>query len=168
MKTYDEWMNIQNNLNIIEFFGLISTTIYAETATNKSTLTYIEAELGLLNCRQLKKMSNSKYMKVFRNRAEVYILFGGEAGTSVSRVSDQLLIDTSDPDNPTPDEKIAAAAKVREEYLEVLFINNSDASKYGRRVMDLKVIFVERREDEGGDPYPSTLAKALEMLEMWN
>ena len=33
--------------------------------------------------------------------------------------------------------------------------------------MDLKVRYIEGNENNVGDPYPSTLAKALEMLEIW-
>ena len=58
-------MGYQNDLSVIGLLELISTTMYSGTATNKATLTYIEAELGLLNCHQSKKMSNSKYMEGF-------------------------------------------------------------------------------------------------------
>ena len=33
--------------------------------------------------------------------------------------------------------------------------------------MDLKVRYIKGNENNVGDPYPSTLAKALEMLEIW-
>ena len=36
MKTYDEWMGIQNDLGIIELLQLVRTTMYSGTATNKS------------------------------------------------------------------------------------------------------------------------------------
>jgi len=55
MKMYDEWINIQNYLAVIDILGLIRTTMYSGTATNKSTLTYIEAEMGLLNCNNKKR-----------------------------------------------------------------------------------------------------------------
>ena len=167
MKTYDQWTQVQHDLGVIELLQLIRTTMYSGTATNNSTLTYIEAEVGLLTCKQTKQMSNSKYLETFRNRAEVYILFGGEPGTSISRVDSRLQVDAIDPDNPTDEERLLATAQVREEYLAVLFIKNSDASKYGKRIMDLKVRYVERNENEG-DPYPATLTKALEMLETWH
>lgn len=165
MRTYDEWENIQANLTIIALLELIRTAMYSGTATSKSTLTSIEAELGLLNCKQSKKMSNSKYLEVFRNRVEVFILLGGEPGTWTSRVNAVLATDDVDAQAPTDDEKTAAAEKAREEYLAVLFINNCDASKYGKRVLDLKVKYVE---GAGSDPYPTTLARALEMLETWD
>ena len=60
MKTYDEWIQVQNDLGIIQLLQLIRTTIYSRTATNKSTLTYIEAGVGLLTCKLTKQMSNSK------------------------------------------------------------------------------------------------------------
>ena len=65
MKTYDEWTNIQNHLLIINLLQLIRASMYSGTATTKSILTCIEAELCLLNCKQHKKMSNSKYLEVF-------------------------------------------------------------------------------------------------------
>ena len=142
--------------------------MYSGTATSKSTLTYIEAELGLLNCKQSKKMSNSKYMDVFRNRAEVYVLLGGEPGTYESRINAVLAADALDIDNVTEAERATAHAIAREEYLAVLFINNCDQSKFGKRVIDLKVRHVESNDDNSGGPYPSTLAKALEMLETWD
>ena len=168
MKTYDEWETIQSNLTVIELLELIRTAMYSGTATSKSTLTVIEAQLGLLNCKQTRKMTNSKYLEVFRNRVEVLVLLGGEPGTWASRVNAVLATDAADANNPQPAEVIAATAKAREEYLAVLFINNCDASKYGKRVMDLKVRYVESSVNNGGDPYPTTLAKALEMLETWD
>ncbi len=43
MRTYDDWENIQNTLNIIELLRLIRTTMNSGTATSKSTLNYIES-----------------------------------------------------------------------------------------------------------------------------
>ena len=105
--------------------------MYSGTAKNNSTLTYIEAEIGLLTCKQTKKMSNLKNLETFQNRAEVYILFGGQLGTSFSRVNAKLMSDAVDPDNPTVDETTLATAQMKEEYLAVLFIKNSDAYEYG-------------------------------------
>jgi len=62
----------------------------------------------------------------------VYILFGGKPGSSGSRVNAKFEADGVDPNNPTLEEKIQATAQVREEYLTVLFIKNSNASKYGK------------------------------------
>ena len=76
-----------------------------------------------------------------------------------------LAIDAIDVQVPTDDEKATAAVKAREEYLAVLFINNCDTSKYGKRMLDLKVKYIE---GTGSDPYPATLARALEMLETWD
>ena len=107
-------------------------------------------------------MSNSKYLEVFHNRVEVFILLGGEPGTWASRINVVLARDTIDAQVPTNNEKEAAAAKGREEYLAVLFINNYDASKYGKRVLNLKVKYIK---GTGSDPYPVTLGRALEMLD---
>ena len=110
-------------------------------------------------------MPNSKYLEVFRNQVEVFILLGGEPGTWASRISVVLVTDAIDAQAPTGDEKAAAAAKAREEYLVVLFISNCDASKCGKRVLNLRVKYIE---DAGSDPCPATLARALEMLETWD
>ena len=155
--------------------GTTSSTLVSEDATcGRAVWLQLEAmhegttnaTMLLLTCKQTKQMSDSKNLETFRNRAEVYILFDGETGTSFSRVNAKLAIDAVDPENPTLEERILATTKVREEHLAILFIKNSDASKYGKRIMDLKVRYIEKNEDEG-DPYPSTLAKALEMLETW-
>ena len=122
MRTYNEWNNIQTDLTIIPLLELIRTAMYSGTATSKSTVTCIEAEFGLLNCKQTKKMSNSKYLEVFRNRVEVFTLLGGEPGTWSSRVNAVLEKDAVDANNPTGAETTAATAKAREEYLYVLFI----------------------------------------------
>ena len=115
-----------------------------------------------LNCKQSKKMSNSKY---FRNQVEVFILLGDEPGTWTSCINAVLVIDAINVQAPTDDEKTDAAAKAREEYLAVLFISNYNVSKYGKRVLDLKVKCIE---GTSSDPYPITLARALEMLEIWD
>ena len=115
MKTYANWNTIQSDLDIINLLELIRTTMYSGTATNKSTLTYIEAELSLLNCKQKKKMTNSKYLETFWNRSEVYILFGGEPGTSPAQVNNKLATDAADPDDPTVPETTLAHAQVRDE-----------------------------------------------------
>ena len=110
-------------------------------------------------------MPNSKYLEVFRNQVEVFILLGGEPGTWASRISVVLVTDAIDAQAPTGDEKAAAAAKAREEYLVVLFISNCDASKCGKRVLNLRVKYIE---DAGSDPCPATLARALEILDTWD
>ena len=119
-----------------------------------------------MNFKQEKNISNSKYLEIFRNRAEVYVLFGGEPGTSRSRIEGQILANGIEIAAANPNQLATASAQVREEYLAVLYIKNSDPTRYGKRVNALKVTFVERSENDG-DPYPSTLAKALEMLETW-
>ena len=107
-------------------------------------------------------MSNSKYLEVFRNQVDVFILLGGEPGTWTSCINAVLATDAIGAQVPTDNEKAATAAKVREEYLVVLFINNCDALKYGKRVLDLKVKYIEGM---GSDLYPATLVRALEILE---
>ena len=94
----------------------------------------------------------------------MFILLGGEPGTWTARVDAVLASDAIDANTSADNERTAAITKAREEYLAVLFIHNCDPCKYGKRVSDLKVRFIE---GNGGDPYPTTLAKALEMLDTW-
>ena len=110
-------------------------------------------------------MPNSKYLEVFRNRVQIFILLGGEPGTWASRINAVLATDAIDAQAPTDDEKATAATKAREEYLVVLFISNWNVSKYRKRVLDLKVKYIE---GAGSDPYPATLARALEILDTWD
>ena len=166
MKTYTQWDSIQTDMDIIELLRLIRTTMYSGTAHNKSTLTYIDAEQGLVNYKQTKNVSNSRYLEIFRNRVEVYTLFGGEPGMNTARVRAQLEANGIDPARAGKNQVSKAKNEAKEEYLAVLFIKNSDASRYGKRVSSLKIKYVERNDNDG-DPYPSTLAKALEMLETW-
>ena len=49
VKTYNDLENIQPDLDLIELLRLIRTLIYSGTASKKTTLAYIEAELGLLD-----------------------------------------------------------------------------------------------------------------------
>jgi len=84
-------------MDIIELIRLIRTTMYSDTFHNKSTLKYTEAELGVVNYKQTRHVVNSRYLEVFRNRVEVYILFGGEPGTNTARVHAQLQTTGIDP-----------------------------------------------------------------------
>ena len=112
MRIYDEQTNIQNHLLIINLLQLIRTSMYSGTATTKSTLTCIEAELDLLNCKQHKKMSNSKYLEIFHNRSEVFILLGSELGTQTARVDAVLANDTVDANTPTDNGRTTATTKL--------------------------------------------------------
>ena len=59
MKTYDEWDNIQNHLDLIELLQLIRTAMHSGTATLKSASSYIEAKTALITFRQGKKTSKT-------------------------------------------------------------------------------------------------------------
>ena len=73
-----------------------------------------------------------------------------------------LASDAVDTNAPIDNKMTTAMTKAREKYLVVLFIHNCDPCKYGKRVSDLKVRFIE---GNGGNLYPTTLAKALEILD---
>ena len=81
MKTYDSWDSVQINLDIISLLKLIRTAMYSGTSSKKSTLTYIEAEGNMISFRQGAKISNSKYLEVFRNKVEIFEMVGGQPGT---------------------------------------------------------------------------------------
>ena len=163
MKTHATWNNVQSSLDLIELLKLIRTGMYSGTPSRKSTLTYIEAEINMISYRQANKLSNSKYLEIFRNKVEVFEMVGGEPGTCAERVITQLTLNGIAPDNPSNAEIATAKTQAREEYLSVLFIKNSDPNRYSKNVGALKIKHVEN----DGDPYPSNLPKALEMLETW-
>merc|ERR1719261_1105167 len=100
--------------------------MYTGRASSKTTMTFIQAENALYSFRQGRKMSNAKYLEVFKARVEVYRHLGGEPGTTSARVSSQLTVNGHDPDNATEEQRSIATKECREEYLANLFIRNSD------------------------------------------
>ena len=163
MKTYKEWNTVQSDLDLIELLKLIRRAMYSGTSSKSTTLTYLEAESNLVTYRQGNTLSNSKYLEIFRNKAEIFEMCGGEPGACHDRIKEKLIANKLDPDNATAEQLQAAKNNAQEEYLSVLFIKNCDPSRYAKNVGSLKIRHVEN----DSDPYPSTLTKALEMLETW-
>ena len=79
----------------------------------------------------------------------------------MDHVNTRITANGINPNYTREDEIDTAKTQAREEYLSVLFIKNCDPTRYSKNVGALKIRHVEN----DGDPYSSTLAKALEMLE---
>ena len=86
MKTYPAWSTIQGLLDVIGLLQLIRTSMYKGTATRQPTLSLIEAESEMINCRQHRRMSNMQYLETFCNHAKVYEHLGSEPRTSKARI----------------------------------------------------------------------------------
>ena len=130
MKTYPQWAGIQSRLNIIGLLELIQTSMYAGTASKKPTLSYLEAESALQNYKQGCRNSNNNYLKVFRNKVEVYVHLGGEPGTSAARINSQLCDNGVVPKHATDRQIANATTEAKEEYLAGLFIKNCDVIRF--------------------------------------
>lgn len=65
MRTYDIFNTIHQTLDLIGLLKLVRRAMYSGTATSKTTLTYLEAETGLLIYVQGRNTTNSRYLEIF-------------------------------------------------------------------------------------------------------
>ena len=54
-------------------------------------LSYLDAESEMITFHQGKRMTNIRYLEIFRNKVEVYKHMSGERGTCEARVNGQLI-----------------------------------------------------------------------------
>lgn len=161
--TYDEFDDIQERLDLIELLQLIRKAMYSGTTTNKTTLSYLKAETALLTYTQGRNTTNSRYIENFRNKVEIYKMFGGELGSCGARVDAVLEEEGITRNDATTEELTDAINQAQQEYLSGLLIKNCDPGRYTHNLAGLRL----RQVEGGADPYPRTLAKSLEMLDTW-
>ena len=149
------WTTINSTSDAIGLLELIRQSLYQRATRRKASHALVEAETALMKFRQTEKMTNSDYLEKVRELADMFEYLGGELGPSQARV-DALL---ADPDTATDEEKEAAKATAREEYLAVILLTKSDPKRYAALVND-----IENGHSRGRDDYPTTLAGAYDML----
>ena len=104
-------------------------------------------------------MTNSIYLEKYKGLIECYEHHGGQPGLQEIRVQAKLDTLAADPAAPTDVKTAQAREAAREEYLAVLLIRLSDPKRYSTLIVNS-----QNNHTRGTDEYPTTIAKAYDML----
>ena len=167
MEPHDDWHNINLTSDVIELLKLIQSCMSHKQTRKDPDHAVVDpdpdhavvvADLMLYRFTQNNLPDNAYYEK-FKDLVQTIESLGGEIGCQAERVYDHLKKTAADPNNPTADETEAARLSVKDRYLAILFLINSDRRRYGGLVRD-----IVNQHTRGVNGYPDSLSAAYDYL----
>ena len=140
--------------DVIALIKAIKASMHETTRAQKPVLSAIQAITKLFNYKQTDGVSLSQYIKGFKEHRDVLKTQLGD------HLFDFFCEQQSGWDALTEPQQKSEKDNMLDEVLGILFILNSDQRKYGSIKTDLAAAFTRER-----DEYPSSLTKAIDMLD---
>ncbi|GAX19421.1 hypothetical protein FisN_4Lu403 [Fistulifera solaris] len=159
LEAHTDWTRIHREGDVIELLKLIRSSMTLGQTRQYDYHSWVTVEGKLRECKQTKYMSNHEYYEKFKECVANAERLGTEVGYSERRVQQELDESAADGGNPTEEELSAAKKKVKESFLAVMFLVNSDQRRYGELLRN-----IENDYTLGTQKYPSTLSAAYDCL----
>ena len=161
IKASHDWSAIHQQHNLIEVLTLIRQSLYTSATTWNPVHALQDAYNHYQSFQQGTQMSCSNYLHEFKALTATIQQLGGELGIEASPFREQLNNDETimDANNPTKAEEMRARNAVREAFLAVDFLVQSDMKRFGRLLAEL-----ENSYTHSVDGYPITLVSSFDMI----